>query len=135
MRAPRATARYRGHPGGSRRANQGDRGAHARPRRREPGRRTRPPARARPRARAARVRVPALVEALARRLSAAGATATSRLTKAAGDAKAHVAGLSTDAADRLVIVGGDGTLHEAVNGRPPPLPWPVAIVPVGTANL
>ncbi|MCC7138457.1 MAG: hypothetical protein IT460_08545 [Planctomycetes bacterium] len=84
---------------------------------------------------AGRGRTPRLVAALVDALRAQGATATSYATTGPGDAAAHVAGLPDDAADRLVVVGGDGTLHEAVNGRAGPLPWPVAIVPVGTANL
>ncbi len=84
---------------------------------------------------AGRGRVPRLVSALVARLSASGATVTTHVTTAPGDAREHVAGLAPDAAERLVVVGGDGTVHEVVNGKPPPLPWPVAVVPVGTANL
>jgi diacylglycerol kinase family enzyme len=75
------------------------------------------------------------VEALRERLAAAGAAVTTHRTSGPGDARTHVAGLAPDAIDRLVVVGGDGTLHEVVNALPPPLPWPVALVPVGTANL
>jgi diacylglycerol kinase family enzyme len=46
-----------------------------------------------------------------------------------------VAALRDDAVDRLAVVGGDGTLHEVVNARERPLPWPVALCPRGTANL
>ena len=84
---------------------------------------------------AGRGRVPRLVDAVRARLVAAGATVTTHLTSGRGDARAHVSGLSASSFDRLVVVGGDGTLHEVVNALPPPLPWPVAIVPVGTANL
>lgn len=84
---------------------------------------------------AGRGRTPRLVAALADALRARGAAVSTHATSGPGDAAAHVASLADDATDRLVVVGGDGTLHEAVNGRPGPLPWPVAIVPVGTANL
>ena len=33
------------------------------------------------------------------------------------------------------MLGGDGTLREVVNAREGPLPWPVGIVPMGTANV
>ena len=84
---------------------------------------------------AGRGRTPRLVAALADALRARGAEVSTYATTGPGDAAVHVAGLPDGATDRLVVVGGDGTLHEAVNGRPGPLPWPVAVVPVGTANL
>jgi diacylglycerol kinase family enzyme len=84
---------------------------------------------------AGRGRVPRLVEAVGARLIAAGAAVATHWTRGPGDARAHVAALPPASLDRLVVVGGDGTLHEVVNALPPPLPWPVALVPVGTANL
>ena len=84
---------------------------------------------------AGRGKVPGLVRDLAARLEREGARVTTYSTVAAGDARAHVSLLAGDATDRLVVVGGDGTLHEVANALPPPAPWPVAIVPVGTANL
>lgn len=57
------------------------------------------------------------------------------VTTGAGDAGRHIRELPEDAADRIVVVGGDGTLREVVNGRPAPLPWPIGLIPVGTANL
>src|SRR5262245_41787388 len=84
---------------------------------------------------AGRGRTPRLVDGVEAALSARGATVSKFFTAAAGDAMRHVATIEAQSIDRLVVVGGDGTLHEAVNGRPDPLPWPVAIVPVGTANL
>lgn len=84
---------------------------------------------------AGRGRVPRLEAAVEARLRAAGAVVTVYRTTAPGDAVAHVAALPADACDRLAVIGGDGTVHEVVNGKPPPLPWPVAVVPVGTANL
>jgi YegS/Rv2252/BmrU family lipid kinase len=83
---------------------------------------------------AGRGRVPALLEGLARELSRRGVAHDVYLTKAPRDATAHVASLAPDAFDRLAVIGGDGTLHEVVNGLDR-LPWPVAVVPVGTANL
>lgn len=56
----------------------------------------------------------------------------------------HARGLAREAApraDRLLAVGGDGTLHQVVNGMleafPPGLeerPPPLAVVPMGTGN-
>lgn len=68
-------------------------------------------------------------------LRAEGAEATSYVTKAAGDGAAHVRDLGEEACDRLVVIGGDGTLREVVNARGGPPPWPVGIVPMGTANV
>jgi YegS/Rv2252/BmrU family lipid kinase len=84
---------------------------------------------------AGRYQTAALVEAVAERIRARGHEVTSYGTKAAGDGSRHVAGLAPDSLDRLIVVGGDGTLHDVVNARAAPLPWPVGIVPAGTANL
>jgi diacylglycerol kinase (ATP) len=82
-----------------------------------------------------RRQAPTIAGALARRLEAAGHATTTHLTTAPGDARAHVASLAPGAFDVLVVAGGDGTLREVVNSRPPPLPWSVAMLPAGTANL
>jgi diacylglycerol kinase (ATP) len=84
---------------------------------------------------AGRGRVPEHVRRLAERLARAGASVTTHLTAGAGDARRHVSSLAREAVDRLVVVGGDGTLNEVVNAFPPPFPWPVVVVPFGTANL
>jgi len=68
-------------------------------------------------------------------LLAAGHEATHYATRAPGDATHHAAGLSSRACDRLVVVGGDGTLKEVVDGRLGAPPWPIALVPMGTANV
>ena len=83
---------------------------------------------------AGRGRAPQRVAALERMLVSRGAEVTVRRTTGPGDAARHVGTLAPGDLDRLVVVGGDGTLHEAVNGRER-LPWPVAMVPLGTANL
>ena len=84
---------------------------------------------------AGRYQTPLLVEAVSERIRARGHEVTSYGTKAAGDGSRHVAGLAPDSLDRLIVVGGDGTLHDVVNARSAPLPWPVGILPAGTANL
>ncbi|MDF1699843.1 MAG: diacylglycerol kinase family protein [Planctomycetota bacterium] len=76
-----------------------------------------------------------LGEAVVAALQAAGAEATSYVTQAAGDGAAHVRDLAPDACDRLIVIGGDGTLREVVNARAETPPWPVGIVPMGTANV
>jgi len=76
-----------------------------------------------------------LVEAIIRALEEGGAETSCYVTTAAGDGANHVGDLAADACDRLIVVGGDGTLHEVVNARDLPLPWPVGIVPMGTANI
>jgi diacylglycerol kinase (ATP) len=77
----------------------------------------------------------ALAAAVMEGLRTQGHGVTSHETVAPGDARRHVASLDAGSLDRLVVAGGDGTLREVVNSRPPPLPWPVAMLPVGTANL
>ena len=84
---------------------------------------------------AGRARAVPLVEAMSEGLRGLGHDASTHVTLAAGDAAAHVRDLEADTLDRLIVVGGDGTLREVVNSRPPPLPWPVGVVPMGTANL
>lgn len=62
-------------------------------------------------------------------------TVSAHMTTEAGCAARHVRGLEPSACDRLVLVGGDGTLREVVSGAGPTLPFPVGMVPMGTANL
>lgn len=76
-----------------------------------------------------------MLDGLVQALEAGGDTVTRYETKAAGDAGRHLAALEADAADRILVVGGDGTLREAINGRALELPWPVGVLPLGTANL
>jgi diacylglycerol kinase (ATP) len=59
--------------------------------------------------------------------------ADAALTEGPGHARALAAGAVAAGCGRIVAVGGDGTLHEVVNGA---LPGPVriAVVPVGTGN-
>lgn len=76
-----------------------------------------------------------LVEEISAGLRAAGAETSSHVTTQAGGAADHVGSLAEEDCDRLVVVGGDGTLHEVVNGSRGLPRWPVGIVPMGTANL
>jgi diacylglycerol kinase (ATP) len=84
---------------------------------------------------AGRGRALPLAEAVATALDGLGAKTSKHVTTGPGDGAAHLAAMSPDACDRLVVVGGDGTLREVVNAREAPLPWPVGILPMGTANL
>jgi diacylglycerol kinase family enzyme len=84
---------------------------------------------------AGRGRAAALADALVEALRAEGATATLYPAASPEDAVTHAAGLAADGLDRLVVMGGDGTLRNVVNARPLPLPWPVGLAPVGTANV
>jgi diacylglycerol kinase (ATP) len=77
-----------------------------------------------------RRKLDAVIDALARR----GAEVTLRATACRGDAELLAGEASADAFDRLVVAGGDGTINEAINGlRDRRLP--VALVPLGTANV
>lgn len=58
-------------------------------------------------------------------------------TEGAGHAVELAAGAVASGAERVLVVGGDGTIHEVANGllssssRPPPA---IAVLPVGTGN-
>lgn len=73
------------------------------------------------------------VQQVTEHLEARGLRTRLYVTRFAGDAKDHVQALD-DAVDRLVVVGGDGTLAEVLNGLRP-LQVPVGVIPMGTANL
>jgi diacylglycerol kinase (ATP) len=84
---------------------------------------------------AGRRRAVPVLDAVTKELEARGIATTRYATRGPGDAGVHVAGLEASALDRLVVVGGDGTLREVMNARPLPMPWPIGVVPMGTANL
>jgi len=72
-------------------------------------------------------------------LSAAGQSVQLRQSGAAGDATLIAREARLEGLDRVVVVGGDGTLHEAVNGLIDPScsaeDGPaLGIVPIGTGN-
>ena len=52
-------------------------------------------------------------------------------TRAAGDASVRVREATAAGADLIIILGGDGTINEVVNGCPA---VPLAVLPGGTAN-
>jgi len=61
---------------------------------------------------------------------------TVRVTNGAGDAQQWSCAAATDGFDLIVVIGGDGTVNEAVSGQARTgAKVPVAIVPVGTANV
>ncbi len=84
---------------------------------------------------AGRGRAGPLAAAVAAALRAGGVGVSLHATASAAEARAHLAGLGADAFDRLVLVGGDGTLSDALAARALPLPWPVGLLPMGTANV
>ena len=69
-------------------------------------------------------------------LRAAGCTPQLVETKRPGHARELLAALPRGACDAVVVAGGDGSLHEAVNGlmaAGTPRP-PLALIPAGTGN-
>ena len=56
------------------------------------------------------------------------------LTKFAGDGKDFISWIKHDF-ERLVIVGGDGTVNEIINGIPDDFSIPIMLLPTGNANL
>jgi diacylglycerol kinase (ATP) len=55
-------------------------------------------------------------------------------TTCRGDAQAVTSRTTSAEYDRIVVAGGDGTVNEVVNGLTPNSP-PVALIPMGTANV
>ncbi len=56
------------------------------------------------------------------------------LTRFANDGKTYVSNIDTSI-DRIIVVGGDGTLNEIINGLPTDFSCPVLQLPTGNANL
>jgi YegS/Rv2252/BmrU family lipid kinase len=75
----------------------------------------------------------ALREVIAR-LEGMGCRVTVHQTTCAGDAKAVALRTTKDQYDRIVVAGGDGTVNEVLNGLTPSSP-PIALIPMGTANV
>lgn len=72
------------------------------------------------------------IREIERRLAGLGAKVEVALTEYAG----HAEVLARDCRgfDRLVAAGGDGTVNEVINGMMP-RPVPLAVIPLGTANI
>lgn len=71
---------------------------------------------------------------LVERLQGAGHAVELCMTAAPGDARRRAAQVDR-ATDRLVVVGGDGTLNEVLNGLADPTQIPLTQLATGTANL
>ncbi len=65
-------------------------------------------------------------------LEHSGLRVVQHVTSAAGQARAFAAALDAES-DACIVVGGDGTLNEAIGGIGRDLP--IGIIPVGTANV
>ncbi len=77
--------------------------------------------------------LPALVEAF----SARGIRTETLITRGCGDAATQLAARDLHLFDGVVAAGGDGTLHEVINGlcqHPMRARCPVGVLPVGTGN-
>jgi diacylglycerol kinase (ATP) len=74
------------------------------------------------------------LEAVLQRLRARGCAATVCETTGPGDAERFAAAADPTRYDLLVVAGGDGTVNEAINGLGD-APLPLAILPLGTANV
>lgn len=69
-------------------------------------------------------------------LESRGVVCSVRVTNGQGDARRWSMGAAPDGFDLIVAIGGDGTVGEAVAGQARAEPKvPIAIVPVGTANV
>ncbi|HXV74814.1 MAG TPA: diacylglycerol kinase family protein [Candidatus Polarisedimenticolaceae bacterium] len=71
---------------------------------------------------------------LEQRLRLAGREFESFVTERAGDARRRAATVEADV-DRIVVIGGDGTLNEVLNGLRDPSRVPITQLATGTANL
>lgn len=76
----------------------------------------------------------AFLDAVQRILREGGNDVTAFVGSSAAAVVDHVRALDRGAADRLLLAGGDGTLNAVLNARHA-LPWPVGVIPMGTANL
>jgi diacylglycerol kinase (ATP) len=74
------------------------------------------------------------LDAVLDQLARCDAQVVLRATTRRGDAERFASEASIEAFDRLVIAGGDGTINEAINGLVDRR-LPVAIIPLGTANV
>jgi diacylglycerol kinase (ATP) len=82
--------------------------------------------------RAGRGRTPSTIDAYRSISSLLGCEVSFHSTAGPGDATLLARRLKTDA-DVLAVIGGDGTVHEAVNGLMPD-PIPIVICPAGSGN-
>jgi YegS/Rv2252/BmrU family lipid kinase len=71
---------------------------------------------------------------LVQRLCQRGYLVETFVTNSAGDAARRAGHIEADV-DVLVVIGGDGTLNEILNGLPDPSQRPIAHLPTGTANV
>ena len=72
--------------------------------------------------------------ALSAILEARGHSVSSYLTRFAGDGKRYLS-QNKEPLDRIVVVGGDGTFNEILNGFPTGAAVPILHLPTGNANL
>lgn len=84
---------------------------------------------------AGRGRAPARAARLGAALEALGERVLTYTSRRPGDAGAHAARQAAGATDRLVVVGGDGTLREVIEALGGRAPWPIGLLPQGTANV
>jgi len=75
-----------------------------------------------------------LMAELLQRLRWRGYLVETFLTSLAGDAGHRARDIEADV-DVVLIVGGDGTVNEILNGLPEPSRTPIAHLPTGTANI
>jgi len=83
---------------------------------------------------AGRGRAARRITALELHLCRAGHEVEVFLTETGGDARRRASQVR-DGIDRIVVVGGDGTLNEVLNGLPDPAKTPLLLLPMGTANV
>lgn len=74
------------------------------------------------------------IEGLVQILERRGHRVNVCLTRAAGDARRWVSQIGSSI-ETIVVAGGDGTLNEVLNGILDPSQIPIALFPLGTANV
>lgn len=84
---------------------------------------------------AGRSRDRSFLDALTRAFAAKGHDLTTYVGGEPGALAEHAATLPVEGIDAVLVAGGDGTIRSILNARPEPPPWPLGVVPIGTANL
>lgn len=75
------------------------------------------------------------IDTVIQALTLRGHSVETRLTSKAMDACRFASEITPADCDRIIVAGGDGTFNEVLSGLSPDFPIPLAVIPIGTANV